>query len=82
MIKFEHYLPSASSHDFGYNLSISIAGKQIEGYIRDLRRGIDNFNYFTEEELLRIKNEEEVNPLVKWVNSIDDYYLEIVSNNR
>jgi len=77
----EHYLQSVVSHDFGYYLQITIDGRTKNGYIRDIRRGIDNFKHYSEEELKLIKEEEESkNPLIKWINLIDKFYKNNVLN--
>ena len=68
----EHNLDSGWSHEYGYWFSIKQNDFFQKGYIRDSRRGIDNFSSPDEEDKTeQLKKEAEKNPLVKWVNQID-----------
>ncbi len=68
----EHVLYCGTSHDYGYRFTVSKGAFSKQGYVRDYRRGIDNFHrndrYENAEQLRR---EAELNPLVKWLNDLD-----------
>ncbi len=68
----EHHLNSSWSHEFGYSFNLRYGDFQRAGYVRDSNLGENNF----EEETTSIKATKrkiaDQNPLVKWLNGIDD----------
>ena len=76
---YDHHLPSNVSHDFGYYIKIKLEGIQKSGYVRDIRRGVDNFRFYSQEELSKI--EENMSPFVDWLNSIDHFYRKMTTED-
>lgn len=72
----EHVLYSGASHDYGYSFQIKQGEFVKSGYIRDYIRGIDNFRSREEENNeVELKQDAEKNPLVEWINRIDEQIL-------
>lgn len=70
-----HNLYSVRSHDYGYWFSIKQKDFFNKGYIRDDRRGKDNFHKNGAKKKRKDLKEAEKNPLVKWLNQIDNQLL-------
>ena len=65
-------LNSSWSHEFGYSFDVKIENTQRFGYIRDSRRGENNFD--EEAESIKAANRSAADsiPIVRWLNTIDD----------
>lgn len=68
----DSYLSSGWSHEFGYSFDFKSGSTRRTGYVRDSRRGENNFENESDSIKAEKRQQADQNKLVRWLNLIDD----------